>query len=89
MDTNEKAKGLNEVSGIISILKLLKSNKAMAAELVKTPATAAELLDFQIDALELFLAVGGALEIMDKEIKELKARLQKLELTPSIAHVSV
>lgn len=88
MDTNEKAKGLNEVSGIISILKMLKSNKAMAAELVKTPVNAAEMLDFQIDVLELFMSVGGMLVIAEKEIAELKQRLQAVE-TRTLGNVLV
>lgn len=88
MDTTTKAKELNEVSGIIALLKTFKANPTMNAVLAKTPVNAAEMLDFQIDTLELFMSVGGMLVIAEKEIAELKQRLQAVE-TRTLGNVLV
>lgn len=80
MDLKNKIDELNEVTGIISALKTLKGNDAMAKVLAKTPVNSLEMLDFQINALEMFEGVAAMIIIADKEIKELKDRLQAAEL---------
>lgn len=90
MDIDKKTKELKEASGVIALLKTILANPTATGVLKKEPATQFELIEAQVNILEMFEGVAAMIIIADKEIKELKLRLQAVEsLDRGVANVLV